>query len=255
MKRRVAQYLLNTECPLCHGKRLRLESLSVKFAGFDIADISRLPLKRLAGIIRPFADGTAPDLVKAGGRTSGKGDGHRADYQGPAGPDRRAARPGAGLSGAGAQHAHAFARRAAASAAGHAGAVESVRRRLCARRAIGRAASGRYRGAAAGPRSTEGLGQFAVRGGARTRRDPACRLDCRRRTGGRRAGGAGALQRPAGGAQTGRAVADAPFSVRRAGPSRPGAALAPGLAATGGRHAQQSRSARRRFSAGRALPP
>jgi excinuclease ABC subunit A len=60
MKKRVAQYMLSTECPLCRGKRLRLESLSVKFAGFDIAEISRLPLKRLAGIVRPFAEGTAP---------------------------------------------------------------------------------------------------------------------------------------------------------------------------------------------------
>jgi excinuclease ABC subunit A len=60
MKKRVSQYMLSTECPLCHGKRLRLESLSVKFAGFDIAEISRLPLKRLAGILRPFAEGTAP---------------------------------------------------------------------------------------------------------------------------------------------------------------------------------------------------
>jgi excinuclease ABC subunit A len=60
MKKRVAQYMLSTECPLCHGKRLRLEALSVKFAGFDIAEISRLPLKGLAGILRPFAEGTAP---------------------------------------------------------------------------------------------------------------------------------------------------------------------------------------------------
>jgi excinuclease ABC subunit A len=60
MKKRVSQYMLSTECPLCHGKRLRAESLSVKFAGFDIAEISRLPLKRLAAIVRPFAEGTAP---------------------------------------------------------------------------------------------------------------------------------------------------------------------------------------------------
>jgi excinuclease ABC subunit A len=60
MKKRVSQYMLSTECPLCHGKRLRMESLSVKFSGFDIAEISRLPLKRLADIVRPFAEGTAP---------------------------------------------------------------------------------------------------------------------------------------------------------------------------------------------------
>src|ERR1700760_268313 len=59
IKKRESRYMVSTECPLCHGKRLRRESLSVKFAGFDIADISRLPLKRLAGILRPFADGTA----------------------------------------------------------------------------------------------------------------------------------------------------------------------------------------------------
>ena len=64
MKKRVSHYMLSGECPLCHGKRLRRESLSVTFAGFDIADISRLPLKQLAGILRPFAEGTASGTAK-----------------------------------------------------------------------------------------------------------------------------------------------------------------------------------------------
>jgi len=59
MKKRVAQYLLGSNCPTCHGKRLRVESLSVKFAGLDIAEMSRLPLKRLATLLQPFAEGTA----------------------------------------------------------------------------------------------------------------------------------------------------------------------------------------------------
>ncbi len=59
MKKRVSQYMLSTECPVCQGKRLRPESLSVKFADFDIADISRLPLKQLAAILLPFAGKTA----------------------------------------------------------------------------------------------------------------------------------------------------------------------------------------------------
>jgi excinuclease ABC subunit A len=59
MKRRVSQYMESAECPLCHGKRLRLESLSVKFAGNDIAEISALPLKKLATILQPYADGNA----------------------------------------------------------------------------------------------------------------------------------------------------------------------------------------------------
>jgi excinuclease ABC subunit A len=63
-KRRVAQFMISTECPVCHGKRLKPESLSVKFAGYDIADISALPLKQLAALARPFADGTAPALAK-----------------------------------------------------------------------------------------------------------------------------------------------------------------------------------------------
>jgi excinuclease ABC subunit A len=62
IRKRVAQYMIGTECPLCHGKRLRRESLSVSFAGFDIADISRIPLARFATILRPYADGTAADL-------------------------------------------------------------------------------------------------------------------------------------------------------------------------------------------------
>ena len=64
MKKRVSQYLVSTECPLCHGKRLRREALSVKFAGVDIAEISQLPLKRLAGLLRPHAEGRAPGWKK-----------------------------------------------------------------------------------------------------------------------------------------------------------------------------------------------
>lgn len=64
IKRRVARYLISSECPLCHGKRLRAESLSIKFAGLDIADISRVPISRLADILRPTADGTAAGTEK-----------------------------------------------------------------------------------------------------------------------------------------------------------------------------------------------
>ena len=64
MKRRVLQYMLSTECPLCHGKRLRPESLAVKFAGLDIAGVSSLALKRLHATLRPYADATASRLLK-----------------------------------------------------------------------------------------------------------------------------------------------------------------------------------------------
>ncbi|MQH48777.1 excinuclease ABC subunit A, partial [Escherichia coli] len=61
---RVSRYMVSTECPLCRGKRLRRESLSVKFAGLDIADICRIPLARLADLLRPYAEATAPTLTK-----------------------------------------------------------------------------------------------------------------------------------------------------------------------------------------------
>lgn len=64
IKKRVSRYMVSTECPLCHGKRLRRESLSVKFAGFDIADISRIPLAKLADLLRPYTEVTAPTLTK-----------------------------------------------------------------------------------------------------------------------------------------------------------------------------------------------
>ena len=55
MKKRVSRFMLSTECPECKGKRLRKESLRVKFAGLDIADISRLPMMQLSEILKPFA--------------------------------------------------------------------------------------------------------------------------------------------------------------------------------------------------------
>jgi excinuclease ABC subunit A len=64
MKKRVSQYLVSTDCPLCKGKRLKLEALSVKFAGLDIAQISGLPLKELAKLLQPYASGNAPHWRK-----------------------------------------------------------------------------------------------------------------------------------------------------------------------------------------------
>lgn len=68
MKKRVARYMSSSDCPACDGKRLRRESLSVTFAGLDITDMSRLPLTRLAALVRPYATGThtggaAPEQV------------------------------------------------------------------------------------------------------------------------------------------------------------------------------------------------
>jgi excinuclease ABC subunit A len=66
MKKRVARYMVNSDCPACRGKRLRPEPLSVTFAGLDIGEVAKLPLDRLAAVFRPYADGTAPAWRKLG---------------------------------------------------------------------------------------------------------------------------------------------------------------------------------------------
>ncbi|KRC21380.1 excinuclease ABC subunit UvrA [Acidovorax sp. Root217] len=57
MKKRVAQYMVGTLCPVCQGKRLKSEALSVTFAGHDIGSLSQLPLTALAELLRPAAEG------------------------------------------------------------------------------------------------------------------------------------------------------------------------------------------------------
>jgi excinuclease ABC subunit A len=64
MKKRVAKYMVSADCPECNGKRLKRESLSVKFAGMDIAEFSALPMARLAEVVSTYADGTSPELAK-----------------------------------------------------------------------------------------------------------------------------------------------------------------------------------------------
>lgn len=64
MKRRVERFLESIECPVCGGKRLRRESLSVTFAGLDIAELARLPLERLNAIFEPYADSKSSALRK-----------------------------------------------------------------------------------------------------------------------------------------------------------------------------------------------
>jgi excinuclease ABC subunit A len=55
MKRRALGFMIGADCPDCHGKRLRPEALSIKFAGLDISELSRLPLKKLSALFAPHA--------------------------------------------------------------------------------------------------------------------------------------------------------------------------------------------------------
>jgi excinuclease ABC subunit A len=64
IKKRVSQYLVSTDCPLCHGKRLRAESLRVKFADMDISELSALPIKRVRQVIEQTIGGNQRQFAK-----------------------------------------------------------------------------------------------------------------------------------------------------------------------------------------------
>ncbi|MBA6222835.1 excinuclease ABC subunit UvrA [Colwellia sp. MB02u-18] len=55
-KKRVSQFMYISECPDCKGKKLKRESLRVKFAGLDIGELSRLTLNELAKRLRYAAN-------------------------------------------------------------------------------------------------------------------------------------------------------------------------------------------------------
>ena len=55
MKKRAARFMSSTLCAVCHGKRLKHEALSVKFAGQDIAALSHLPLDELTLLLSKSA--------------------------------------------------------------------------------------------------------------------------------------------------------------------------------------------------------
>ncbi|GGM00996.1 excinuclease ABC subunit A [Pseudomonas asuensis] len=58
MKRRVSQYMVGNLCPLCEGKRLKREALTVTFAGYDIGELARMPLQTLVDVLKPVAADT-----------------------------------------------------------------------------------------------------------------------------------------------------------------------------------------------------
>jgi len=54
MKKRVTQFMIGKDCPVCHGKRLQTDALRVQFAGLDIAQLAALPLKHLDALLRQY---------------------------------------------------------------------------------------------------------------------------------------------------------------------------------------------------------
>ena len=57
MKKRVSRYMEGRLCPVCDGKRLKKEALSVRFAGVDIGELSQMPLDRVVALLQQVANG------------------------------------------------------------------------------------------------------------------------------------------------------------------------------------------------------
>ena len=78
MKKRVSRYMIGSACPLCDGRRLKREALSVTFAGLDIGTLSQLSLNRMAQVLAPAAQGRFDDAghsddVESRGETAARG--------------------------------------------------------------------------------------------------------------------------------------------------------------------------------------
>ncbi|MGG7671285.1 excinuclease ABC subunit A [Pseudomonas sp. WC2] len=69
MKKRVSRFMLGSPCPLCDGKRLKHEALSVTFAGYDIGELSQMPLLQVAEVLRPVAAATYLEHADETGET------------------------------------------------------------------------------------------------------------------------------------------------------------------------------------------
>ncbi|MDB5856717.1 MAG: Excinuclease subunit [Ramlibacter sp.] len=70
MKKRVSHYMVSSVCPVCGGKRLKREALSVTFAGYDIGELARLPVEQVIAVMRPAAEGHLAQSVPAGNKLS-----------------------------------------------------------------------------------------------------------------------------------------------------------------------------------------
>lgn len=63
MRRRAGRFLVGTACPECAGKRLTKLALAVTFAGYDIGELSQLPLISLVDLFRPITEGNFDSLM------------------------------------------------------------------------------------------------------------------------------------------------------------------------------------------------
>lgn len=84
MKKRVARFMTGATCPVCDGRRLKREALSVTFAGLDIGRLSQLSLDRISEVLAPAAEGQfdAPSRAAARSKAATRQDKTRRVAQG-----------------------------------------------------------------------------------------------------------------------------------------------------------------------------
>ena len=59
-RERAATFMASRTCPTCGGRRLRPESLAVRFAGLDVVELASMPIGDLAALLRPHRDDDGP---------------------------------------------------------------------------------------------------------------------------------------------------------------------------------------------------
>ncbi|MBW8484150.1 ATP-binding cassette domain-containing protein [Actinomadura parmotrematis] len=59
-RRKAAEFLASSTCPLCHGGRINPDALKVTFAGRDISQLAALPLAELAAALAPHVREEGP---------------------------------------------------------------------------------------------------------------------------------------------------------------------------------------------------
>ena len=157
MKKRALQYMVSGRLPA-----LPRQAAPPRVAVGDVRrprhrrDLPACRWSRLAGILRPTPTGRPPAWRSSTAEHPEKAMVVRRIAQDLAGRLAVLLDLGLGYLSLERSTPDALARRAAAAAAGDAGPLQPVRRGLRARRAVGRAAPGRHRGAAAGARPPEG---------------------------------------------------------------------------------------------------
>lgn len=63
LRKRVSQFMENSPCSSCGGKKLNLEALAVRFGGLDIAEMGQKPLSEVASLLQEYLQnhGTVAD--------------------------------------------------------------------------------------------------------------------------------------------------------------------------------------------------